>query len=185
MGNPSLRSLSSVFARHGNLTFGGGTATIATLHREIVERRRWLDQPPFDLAYALSRVTPGTNLLAFSTAIGWMLRGWPGAIVTLLGGSIPCAALAMGLTAFYESWQRNPTVQIALHGAFAAAVGVVLITGVTIIRPHWRSASWLKIAIFVGGSFGASLLFSIPPIRIILVSAVVGCLWPIRIGTKA
>src|SRR5215468_812626 len=101
---PSLRALFAVFARYGNLTFGGGSATIATLLGEIVERRSWILQHRFDLAYALSRLTPGTNLIAFSTAIGWMLRGWPGAIITLVAGSLPCAMLAVVITGFYELW---------------------------------------------------------------------------------
>jgi chromate transporter len=179
MSAPSLRTLAAVFVRHGNLTFGGGSATVTTLHRELVERRGGIEQHLFDLAYALSRLTPGTNLLAFSTAIGWMLRRWSGAIVTLLAGSLPCAALAVAVTAFYELWSRNATAQIAIRGALAAAAGVMVITGVTIIRPHWRGASWVKLLVFVGGSFGSSVLFLIPPIRILFVAAVLGCLWPI------
>jgi chromate transporter len=71
MFSPPLRSLAAVFLQHGNMTFGGGSATITTLHREIVAKRAWVTQPQFDLSYALSRLTPGTNLLAFSTAIGF------------------------------------------------------------------------------------------------------------------
>jgi chromate transporter len=110
MPAPSLRALAAVFLRHGNLTFGGGSATAVTLNREIVERRGWMEQHQFGLAYALSRLTPGTNLLAFSTAIGSMLRGWAGAIVALPAGSLPCAALAVGVTAFYELQDRRTGV---------------------------------------------------------------------------
>jgi chromate transporter len=71
MFSPPLRSLAAVFLQHGNMTFGGGSATITTLHREIVAKHAWVTQPQFDLSYALSRLTPGTSLLAFSTAIGF------------------------------------------------------------------------------------------------------------------
>ena len=67
---PRLRSLACVFARFGNFTFGGGSATIATLQSEVVEQRRWLEHDPFHLCYAISRLTPGTNLLAFCVAAG-------------------------------------------------------------------------------------------------------------------
>jgi chromate transport protein ChrA len=40
----SANFLAAVFVRHGNLTFGGGSATVATLHGEIVERRNWIEQ---------------------------------------------------------------------------------------------------------------------------------------------
>jgi len=180
MAAPSLKALFSVFARHGNLTFGGGNATIATLHRQVVERQKWLAQHPFDLAYGLSRLTPGTNLLAFSTAVGWLLRGWAGALVTLVAGSLPCAALAILITAFYELWSDRPVLQVAIHGATAAAVAVMFVTGITIIRPHWQSASWPRLLLFVGGSFAASTFLSVPPIRLLIISTCLGCLWPTK-----
>src|ERR1700730_16049824 len=121
MSSPPLRFLAAVFLRHGNMTFGGGSATIATAHREIITKRDWVTQRQFDLSYALSRLTPGTNLLAFSTAIGWLVSGWSGALVVLLASSIPCSVLAVVLTAVYQSWTRHPFAMVALRGALAAA----------------------------------------------------------------
>lgn len=121
MSSPSLRSLAAVFVRHGNTTFGGGSATIATLHGQIVTKREWVSQQQFDLSYALSRLTPGTNLLAFSTAIGWLVRGWPGALVVLLASSIPCSVLAVLLSMVYQSLTHHPFALVALRGALAAA----------------------------------------------------------------
>ncbi len=37
------------------------------------------------LCFALGRLTPGTNLLAFSTGVGWLLRGMAGAVASLKG----------------------------------------------------------------------------------------------------
>ncbi len=177
---PTLAELAKAFIRYGNLTFGGGSATIATLHGEIVERRRWLDEHPFQFSYALSRLTPGTNLLAFDAAIGWLLRGWRGAFVALIAGSVPAAVIATGLTAVFEHWSRNQVVQVGLRGALAAAVAVMLITGVTLIRPHWKSASILKMFIFVGGAFLLAQVFALAPLRVLLVAAVTGYFWPER-----
>ena len=112
MSSIQLRSLAAVFLRHGNMTFGGGSATIATLHGEIVTKHRWVTQQQFDLSYALSRLTPGTNLLAFSTAIGWLVSGWSGALVVLLASSIPCSVLAVLLTAVYQSLARHPFAMV-------------------------------------------------------------------------
>src|ERR1700730_13913306 len=133
MSSPPLRFLAAVFLRHGNMTFGGGSATIATAHREIITKRDWVAQRQFDLSYALSRLTPGTNLLAFSTVIGWLIRGWPGAAAVLLATSIPCSILAVLRTALYVYWTRYPLATVALHGALAAAVGIVAATAWTLI----------------------------------------------------
>ena len=96
-GMPSLRAIASVFARYANTTFGGGSATIAVLREQIVEKRPWLDREQFDLAYALSRLTPGTNLLAFCTAAGWITRRGLGALFALLAASLPCSLLAVAI----------------------------------------------------------------------------------------
>ena len=104
MGTPGVRSILWVFTRHGNVTFGGGSATIAELERELIERRQWVSHDQSRLSYALSRITPGTNLLAYCTAVGWFLRGVSGAITTLLAASVPCSVLAVFVTALYEWW---------------------------------------------------------------------------------
>lgn len=81
--------LPSIFGRFRNITFGGGSATITVLHREIVSKRSWISEEIFALCYALSRVTPGTNLLAFETGVGWIVRGWIGAIISLVAVRFP------------------------------------------------------------------------------------------------
>jgi chromate transporter len=178
MSPPPLRSLAAVFARHGNTTFGGGSATIATLHGQVVMEREWVSQQQFDLSYALSRLTPGTNLLAFSTAIGWLVRGWSGALVVLLASSIPCSILAVFLTVVYESLTHHPMALIALRGALAAAVGVVAATAWTLIRPHIKTVHWLNIAVFSIGAFLLATVFHFTPIRMLLLAAVLGVALP-------
>lgn len=160
------------------MTFGGGSATIATLHREIITKRDWVTQQQFDLSYALSRLTPGTNLLAFSTAIGWLTSGWSGALVVLLASSIPCSVLAVLLTAVYQSWTHYPLAMVALRGALAAAVGIVVATAWTLIRPHVKEANKLTIAAFVVGAFALASVFHIHPVRILLLAALAGALLP-------
>jgi len=178
MSSPRLHSLAAVFLGNGNMTFGGGSATIATLHRESITERNWVTQRQFDLSYALSRLTPGTNLLAFSTAIGWLIRGWPGALVALLALSIPCSVLAVLLTVVYQLWARHPFAMVALRGALAAAVGIVAATAWTLIRPHLKDASKLNIAAFAIGAFLLATMFHITPIPILLLAAVIGTALP-------
>ena len=178
MSSPSLRSLAAVFLRHGNMTFGGGSSTITVLHREIITKRDWVTQRQFDLSYALSRLTPGTNLLAFSTSVGWLVRGCPGALVVLLASSIPCSVLAVALTIVYASLTHLPLAMVALRGALAAAVGIVVATAWTLIRPHVKETSKLNIAAFAVCAFLLAAVVHASPIRILLLSAVIGAVLP-------
>ena len=92
---PRVLQIADVFCRYANFTLGGGSATVAVLHRELLDKRRWLSTDKFKLCFALARLTPGTNLLAFCTGVGWLLRGVAGAIVPLLAASIPCAVFVV------------------------------------------------------------------------------------------
>lgn len=176
---PALRQIADVFIRYANITFGGGSATIAVLHREIVERRGWLDQPQFGLCYGLSRLTPGTNLLAFCTAAGWLVRGWAGAVIALLAASIPCSLIVVLVTFFFERAAENLILKMAVAGAMAAAVGITVSTCWTIAKPYVTRTRWLRAVIIVGVAVLLEAVFAVPPVRVLLLAAVIGCVLPV------
>ena len=99
---PTLTDITRLFGTYGNIAFGGGNPTMAVLQREMIERRKWLSMDDVGVAYGLARATPGTNLLAFCAATGWLLRGVPGAALALLAASLPCSAMATLITALYD-----------------------------------------------------------------------------------
>jgi chromate transporter len=167
MSRPSFQQIAAVFLRYGNWTIGGGSSTVAVLQTELMDRRRWIDRETFTLSFGLARLTPGTSLLSFAVGIGWLLRGFSGALSALL------------VTALYETWSRNPFVQTGLRGALAAAVGVMVATGWTLIRPFWKETSLPRSLLLIGGAMFLALR-SISPIQVLLLSACVGILWPER-----
>lgn len=178
--SPSFAKLANIFGRFGNTTFGGGSATISVLHQEIVSKRNWISEENFGLCYALSRVTPGTNLLSFEVGVGWIVRGWMGAVVSLLAGSIPCSALAVVLTFAYESFRQNVLVGRAIGGALAATVGLMLVTSIQMLRPHLRRHQFLWPTAIALLSFVAVSKLRMPPVLVLGVAATLGYFLPAR-----
>lgn len=176
---PSLADVARLFGTYGNIAFGGGNPTMAVLQREMIERRKWLSVEAVGIAYGLARVTPGTNLLAFCGATGWLLRGVPGATIALLAASLPCSAVATLITALYELWSGNRVLEAALNGAMAGAVAVMAGAGWSLVRPYLRLVPRLQGALLVAGSFVLGIL-SVAPLRVLLVAAVIGLFWPAR-----
>jgi chromate transporter len=176
--SPRLCEIASVFAQYGNLTFGGGSATIGVLQHEIEVKRPWITRDQFQLCFGLSRLTPGTNLLAFCTAVGWLRRGLPGAVVALAAASLPCSLIALAVTALFEIWMRNPWVKAALHGALAAAVGIIFYTCWHLTRSNLRRSNLFRLACVFLGSIVLQSVFAIAPIRVLLLAAVLGAIWP-------
>jgi chromate transporter len=175
---PSLRKLSEVFFRIGNTTFGGGYVTMGMLGRELIETRQWLKQDQFDLAFALARVTPGTNLLAFCAAVGALICGFAGAAAAVMALTLPSAAVAVLFMQGFESWEGNRVVMGILAGAVAAAAGMLWATIWTILRPHVGGLSRnLQVILIAGGAFLASWELGVTPLPIILAGTLVGLLW--------
>lgn len=173
-----LAAIGWVFTRYANLTLGGGSATTAVLHRELLEKRHWLNDDRFTLCYALGRLTPGTNLLAFCTGVGWLLRGMPGAVVALLAASVPCALMVTVLTALFSHWQENPFAQAAIHGAVTTAVAITVKTCWTIANPHFKGQVRLRVAVIGAAAFLLYVVAHIPAIQVLLLAAVIGAFLP-------
>ncbi len=148
------------------------------LGREFVDKLGWLPQEKFDLAFALSRVTPGTNMLAFCAAVGAQLRGWLGAFAAVLAVSVPSAVIAVLFIFGFEAGRNNPIAAAAISGTVAAVAGMMWSTIWTILKPQvgglLRS---FQVLVLTGGAFLASWKFGITPLPIIGVGLLIGLFW--------
>jgi chromate transporter len=173
-----IKNIFHIFAAMGNLTFGGGNATVAVLHREIVGRLSWITNEEFILSFAISRLSPGSNYFAFCVSIGWLLKKFPGAVVSLLAASIPCSLIAALATAIFSFAQSNQIIKSAIHGAIAAAVSITLVTCWTLIKPYANKASSIRVAMILAFTFYCHYSLELSAINIIVISALFGFFFP-------
>ena len=172
-----LGALATLYARAGNLTFGGGDVITATLQRDLVHTRGWLTADQYGLAQSLAKITPGTGILAFCAATAWMLGGWMAALVAVLAASIPAAVFAVFLTWAFTSLSGSARALTVLAAVLAAAIGMMWAAAWLIVRPQLRAATWLRTAVLVLGAFLALSRWSISPIQVLAVAALVGAVW--------
>jgi chromate transporter len=181
--SPSVRKLTEIFFRIGNTTFGGGYVTIGMLGRELVDTRRWISTEKFDLAFALARVTPGTNLIAFCAAIGALICGMAGAIGAVVALTAPSSALPVQIMFGFERWQGNRIAMAAIGGTVAAVAGMMWATIWVILKPHVGGMTWngvvrnLQVVLIAGGAFAAARIFGITPLPVILAGTLIGFMW--------
>ena len=175
---PELLEVAGVFVVSGNSTFGGGTATIVEIERQVIDRRGWLSRSDSHFAYVISRLTPGTNLLAYCVAIGWRMRGVAGAVVALMAVSVPSAVMAVGLTLFFASWTESALTARALNAVLAAAVAIMLGTAWTMISPYVKQREYLRTLLFAVSGLLLAVSGALSPFQILAVAAVAGALWP-------
>ncbi len=175
-GRPSLSSLGWQMVKDANRTLGGGMPAIELMRRSFT-RRGWLDDTGHGLLVAVSRFTPGTNVLAYCAAFGWRIGGMGGAAVALAAASVPGSVAVTLLSAAISRLVESPSVRAALAVATLAAAALILASAWALVRPYVLGARrvW-AMAITVG----AVMLFAagISPVRVLLVAAVFGAVSP-------
>jgi chromate transporter len=179
MSDRSLGQLTNIFLRIGNTTFGGGYVTMAMLGRELVDLRRWIASEDYALAFALARVTPGTNVIAFCAAAGWLVMGVSGAVAAVFASCAPSAALAVLILQGIESGSGHPWVMGALAGTVAAVSGTMWSIVLWLVRPFLKGGpnKLLRTVTIGGGAFLASWRFHITPVPILAVAMLVSLAW--------
>ena len=104
---PTFRQAAGLWLKVGLISFGGPAAQIAILQEEVVERRRWIDQPSFLTALNFCMLLPGPEAQLLATFIGLKLHGLKGALVAgvlfVIPGALVLFALAW-LAAAHGTW---------------------------------------------------------------------------------
>jgi len=126
MTGPSFADLFHVFGRIGLLSFGGPAAQISLMHRELVEKHKWLPEKQFLGALSFCMLLPGPEAMQLATYTGWKLRGTAGGLMGGLLFVLPGAVVIALLGALYIGLGDVRLVQAAFLGVQAAIVAVVI-----------------------------------------------------------
>jgi chromate transport protein ChrA len=162
----------ALFLKASSLHIGAAAAT-AALRDELVAAGR-IHRHQIDAAYAVSRFTPGTNLLALYALLGHRLGGWSLALKAIAVGVLVPSIVALIIAWAYTHYS-SPILTAAMGGARAGGVAVLLGAAVRLLKPqladHPRVAGvfagtmvpWLVpvslfVVLLVAGATGAMLL---------------------------
>lgn len=168
---PGLARIFLAFLRLGGTSFGGGTA--GWLHREMVVRRAWIDDPAFLAMLAVVQVMPGSNGVNLTVLVGQHLRGASGAATALLGLLAAPFAIVLAIGALYLRVGEHVVVQTMLNGVTAIVIGLTFATGLgSLARGATSAASW---------SVAAVTVLCVGVLRLPILPVIVG-LAPVSIG---
>jgi chromate transporter len=151
--------------------FGGGFAVLTHIRQIVVQERRWLGEHDFIEALALGQSLPGTSAGNAVTYIGFRLRGWRGAGVSLAGFILPSMLMMIALAIFYDRFRALPNTQQLFHGFNAAVVALIAVTAWRMGR-HTSSKAWQRILIVL--SFASVILLKATVIEVILIAGLIG-----------
>jgi chromate transporter len=155
-----------------NRTLGGGLASMELLRRTFIAQGL-LDDAGNAGLIAVSRLTPGTNILAYCVGLGWSLHRWPGALASVAAASVPASVIVCVLAAALVRVQEYPLVRMLLAVGVLVATLLVLSSAGSLLRPYVHRKALVRASI-VAVVAGALLVADVTPVRILLVSAILG-----------
>ncbi|MBO1051261.1 MAG: chromate efflux transporter [Dolichospermum sp. DET73] len=148
-----LWQLGLFFLKVGSVLFGGGYLLIAFLQGGLVEEFGWLTQQQLLDAIAIGQFTPGP-VLSTATFIGYIIAGFPGAIVATVGIFLPSFLLVAALNPFMNPIRNSSWTRPFLDAVNVSAVALMVLTTIqlgiaTLILPKANSIDLLGLAIAV------------------------------------
>lgn len=128
----SLFSLIASIFLFNLMTFGNGPVMIPLLQVHLVNEHGVLTQEQLLYAFTIARVTPGQANF-YVAAIGYMLFGWTGAILTTLVIMLP-SYLMLPLLSGYGHLSDSRRVKGFTRGLTTASIGLIFAAVVEIAR---------------------------------------------------
>jgi len=168
---PTFREAFWVWLKIGLLSFGGPAGQIALMHRELVERRRWISDARFLHALNYCMLLPGPEAQQLATYIGWLLHGARGGIVAGTLFVLPGFLVIVALAAGYALFQDATLVASLFFGLKAAVLAIVVDAVIRVARRALRNNAMRAIA---ASAFVALFMFNVPFPFVILFAGIIG-----------
>src|SRR5436309_9945808 len=131
-GGSRLFQIAWLFFKTGLLSFGGAYASLVFVQRGAVAQYHWLSDGQLLDGVALSVATPGPFML-FTTFVGYVAGGIPGAALATFFVFLPSFVFVLGGVHYVEKVRENRALQAFLAGVSAAVVGVIAVVSLDLI----------------------------------------------------
>lgn len=113
------------YLKIGTFTLGGGYAMLPLIQREVVERKKWIDEEEFLNMIALAQAAPGLIAVNSAIFIGWRIGGWRGVCGAVLGAVLPSFLIILVIAMVFSEWKELPAVEAAFKGIRPAVVALI------------------------------------------------------------
>ena len=155
----------------GFISFGGPAGQIAIMHRELVDKRRWLGEERFLHALNYCMLLPGPEAQQLAVYIGWLMHRTIGGIVAGAFFVIPSIFILLVLSYIYAAYGHIPAINGVLDGFKPVVVAIVVEALVKIGRRALKREVHYAIAVV---AFVAIYFLHVPFPLIVLGAAVIG-----------
>jgi chromate transporter len=176
---PSFREALRFWIQLGFINFGGPAGQIAIMHRELVDRKRWVTDAQFLRALNFCTLLPGPEAQQLAIYIGWRLHGLWGGIVAGSWFVIPSIFVLLVLSWLVAAHGDVPLVAGLLYGVQAVVIAIVV---EAVVRVGKRALRHPLLYVIAAAAFIALFFLHIPFPLVVIAAGVAGVLlqsrWP-------
>lgn len=137
------------FFRVGILGYGGGPSSIPLIHKEIVEKYKWMNSDEFSDILALGNALPGPIVTKMAGYIGYRVGGKIGMVNAIVASTIPTVVLMIIFLTVLKQYKNEPWV----HGMSTAVIPVVAVMLLMLTLDFFKKSMKSSLG------FGKTLLF--------------------------
>lgn len=174
---PTFGEALRFWTKLGWISFGGPAGQISIMHKELVERRRWIGEEHFLHALNFCMLLPGPEAQQLATYLGWRLHGARGGIAAGALFVLPSVFILFGLSWLFMAGGELWWVRGVFHGFLPAVLAIVFAAVLRIGKKALRTPALWALALV---AFTCIFFLKISFVLIIVGAALVG--W---IGGKA
>lgn len=155
----------------GFISFGGPAGQIAIMHKELVDKRRWLSDERFLHALNYCMLLPGPEAQQLAIYIGWLMHRTWGGIVAGFFFVFPSIFILLTLSYVYAAYGNVPFVAGVLSGFKPIVVAIVV---EAVIKIGGKALKRWAHFVIAGLAFVSIYFLHIPFPLIVLAAAIIG-----------
>ncbi|MEI7802552.1 MAG: chromate transporter [Bacteroidota bacterium] len=154
----SLLDLVKYFLKLGYSGFGGPVALVGYMHRDLVEKRKWISEEEYKEGLALAQLAPGPLAAQLGIYLGFVHYRIIGATLCGLAFIIPSFIMVVLIGIAYKLFGGLPWMQAVFYGVGAAVIGIIAMSSYKLttksigkFNVESFKTNWLLWILFVAG----------------------------------
>ncbi len=109
----------------GSIGFGGPIALVSYMHRDLVEKEKWLSENDYAEGLALAQLAPGPLAAQLAIYLGYVHYGVLGATLVGIVFVLPSFFMVVALGWFYVNYGGIDWMQAVFYGVGACVIGII------------------------------------------------------------
>src|SRR6188768_1481481 len=139
----TLKDLIIYFLKLGTWGFGGPVALVGYMHRDLVEKNKWISEDDYKEGMALAQLAPGPLAAQLAIYLGYVHYRILGATLVGIAFVIPSFIMVVCLGYAYIEFGGLPWMQAIFYGVGAAVIGIITMSSYKLTIKSIGKDFWL------------------------------------------